>query len=182
MNVLPWLLDWPPRPATVVAFLLLTAFSAGTLALFGGVTDEMTGENVTVEAVDLTVRLNDDGTIPDVGNGTVQTCLASGTPGDRISVLGDVTVAVPVEGYEDAVDDRRLRVVVRLAPTGETVVKSVEHTGRTTHDVFRVLEDDETLSVGDAARVDVRVRTDESVLADATREVTVENGSRSYDC
>ncbi|WP_435176746.1 hypothetical protein [Halorussus sp. AFM4] len=181
MNVLPWLLDWPPRPASVVVFLLLTAFSVGTLALFGGVTDELTRENVTVDEADFSVRLNDEAGVPDIGNGTVRTCLASGTPGDRAGVFGDAAVAVP-EGYGDAVDERRLRVVVRLARTGETVAKPVARTGRTTYDVFRVFEDDETLSVGDTARVEVRVRTDESVLANATRRVTVENGSRSYDC
>jgi hypothetical protein len=54
MNVLPWLLDWPPSPAKIGFFLLVTAFSVATLMAFGGVTDEVRSENVTIEATDLT--------------------------------------------------------------------------------------------------------------------------------
>ena len=182
MNVLPWLLDWPPRPAAIAAFLLLSAFTAGTLVAFGGVTDEITRENVTVEATDLTVSLNDEGEFPDAGTGTVQTCLASGTPGDRISVLGDVTVGIPTEGYRDAAERGELTVAVSLAHTAENTTMAVTRTGRTTSDVFWMFDDDETLSVGDTASVQVRVRAAGETVADAIHSVTVEDGLRSYDC
>ena len=177
MNLLPWLLDWPPSPASVVVFLLVTAFSVGTLVAFGGVTDEITAENVTVEETDLSVRLNDERSLPDT-NGTVQTCLSSGTPGDSISVIGDVTVDVPADRGRDA----EFVVAVSLAHTEETTTASVEGTGRRTADVFWLLDDDETLAVGETARLQVRVRDGGSTVASVTREVTVENGSRSYDC
>lgn len=38
MDVLPWLLDWPPSPAKIVVFLVLAAASVGALVAFGGVT------------------------------------------------------------------------------------------------------------------------------------------------
>lgn len=49
-------------------------------------------------------------------------------------------------------------------------------------DVFWVIEDDETLSVGDTAGVRVRVREGGSTVADTTRTVPVSDDSRSYDC
>lgn len=60
MNLLPWLLDWPPKRRTIVAFLLVTAVSVGTLLVFAPLTDQLRTENVTVETADLTVRLNDE--------------------------------------------------------------------------------------------------------------------------
>ncbi|KAB1190777.1 MULTISPECIES: hypothetical protein [Haloferax] len=177
MNVLPWLLDWPPHPLTVVFVLLLTVFSAGTLLLFGGVTDEAPTQKVSIEATDVTVRLNDDFRYPDLENGTVHTCLSSGTPGDHLSVLGDVIVEIPHD-----TDERSVLVGVSLAHTEETTAMAVDETGTQTVDVFWLLEDDETLSVGDTAELQIHVRSDGETLADATRELTVQNGSVSYDC
>lgn len=176
MNVLPWLLNWPPSRGAVAAFLLLTAFSAGTLVLFGGVTDQMTQENVTVDASDVAVRLNDEQSYPDTGDG-VQTCLASGTPGDSVSVQGDVVLDVPAE-----MDDERLTVVVSLAHTAETTTDTVEGSGREYADVFWVFEDDETLAAGENATLEVTVSTDSETVARATRSVRVEADSRTYDC
>ena len=77
------------------AALLVTLLSVATIATAGLVLDTPDDEEVaTVESVDLTLRLNDEQDLPDT-NGTVQTCIASGTPGDSISVVGDVTVDVP---------------------------------------------------------------------------------------
>lgn len=181
MNLLPWLLDWPPKPAAVGVFLLLTAFGAGTLVAFGGVTDEISGGNVTVEATDLSVTLNDEVDFPDGENGTVRTCLRVGTPGDRITVRGRVTVDVPIDA-EDRLDGDRTVLTVSLAHTRERTTTTIDRTGRVRTDVFWVLEDDETLSVGEHATVQVRVRTDGSTVAGTTRTVTVEEGSRTYEC
>ena len=120
MDVLPWLLDWPPSRAAVATFLVLTAVSVGTLIAFGGVTDEITRENVTVDATDVSVRLNDEGAVPDLGEG-VQTCLASGTPPDSVAVIGDVTVAVPAEGTRNYPGEGPLTVAVSLAHTDQDI-------------------------------------------------------------
>jgi hypothetical protein len=180
MDVLPWLLDWPPSPAKIVAFLLLTAASVGTLVAFGGVTDRIADENVTVADADLTVRLNDETNIPDT-NGTVQTCLGSGTPGDSVAVLGDVTVDAPAAGTENHSTDRPLTVVVGLPETGETTTQTVEGSGGTA-DVFWTFEDEEVLSAGETTTLRVRVRSGETTVATATQSVTIENDTRSYDC
>lgn len=182
MNVLPWLFDWPPNRASVALFLFLTAFSVGTLVLFGGVTDESTSKNVTVEATDLSVHLNDDTDPLDAANGTVQKCLASGTPGDSILVVGDVTVDVPADWHGGSAGDPQVTLVMSLAHTEETTTETVSGTGRATTRVFWVLDDDETLSAGDTAEFRVRARADDSTVANATRAVTVRNDSRSYDC
>jgi len=58
VNLLPWLLNWPPRPTAVVAFLLLTAFSVGTLVLFAPVTDQINPDEATVEASNVSVHLS----------------------------------------------------------------------------------------------------------------------------
>jgi hypothetical protein len=182
VNPLPWLLDWPPSPAKVVFFVVVTTFSVGTLVLFGGaVVDDETNENVTVEEIDLTVKLNDEMSFPEGGNGTVQTCMASGTPGDSISVLGDVAVEIPPDsrGYPA---DRTATVEVSLAHTEETTTDTVDGPGRETMDVFWLLDDDETLSVGDTETVQVWVRIDGTKVASTTRNVTVEEGTRNYDC
>lgn len=176
MEVLPWLLNWPPRRGTVAVFLLLTTFSVGTLALFGGVTDEIRTDNVTVDATDLTVRLNDELTIPDT-NGSVRTCMASGTPGDSVSVTGDVTVDSP-----SGRGGSQLTLVVSLAHTGETTSQRVERGRRDSTRLLWVFEDDETLSVGENATVQMRVRTDDETVANATKTVPVEKGTRRYDC
>lgn len=177
MNVLPWLLDWPPHPLTVVVFLLLTAFSVGTLVLFGGVVDDASTDEVTIDAVDVSVRLNDEVQFPDGENGSVQTCLAVGTPGDSVSVLGDVTVDIP-----HAFDDWPLVVDVSLASIEDRTTTRVEETGTQRIDVFWLVDDDETLSVGDTATLHVRVRADGETVTDTTRERIVQNDTRTYDC
>jgi len=176
VKLLRLLLGWPPRPATVGVALLLTAVGAVTLLVFGGVADE----SPTIESTDLTVRLNDDVDFPETDG--VATCTAVGTPGDSVSVLGDVTVDVPADSDRGRVGDRRLTVVVSLAHTEENTTATVSGTGRETADVFWIFEDDETLSVGDTERLRVRLRSEASTLAETTRTVTVENGSRTYDC
>lgn len=182
MNLLPWLLDWPPSPATVAAFVVLTVFSVGTLAMFGGVVDDGTSENVTVEEIDLTVALNDEMSFPDSENGTVQTCMASGTPGDTISAQGAVTVRIPPDSERRYGDDAQGTVEVSLEHTREKTTDTIEGPGRETIDVFWLLDDDETLSVGDTATIQVRVRMDETTVATANQSVTVEEGTRTYDC
>lgn len=182
MNVLPWLLDWPPSRFRVGFFLFVTLFSVGTLAVFGGITDETAGENVTIESTDVTVRLNDETSYPDDATESVQTCLASGTPGDSISVLGDVVVAVPPERDRESDAEGDLTIVVSLAHTDETTTERIEASGTETMDVFWILEDDETLAVGDTAQLQVRVRTETSTVSSVTRLVPVRNGTRSFDC
>jgi hypothetical protein len=102
VNLLPWLLNWPPRPASIVVFLLLTAFSVGTLMLFAPVTDQINPDEVTVEASNVSVHLNDEITMPDAENGTVATCIASGTPGDHLSVRADLLIETPLEEGESS--------------------------------------------------------------------------------
>lgn len=177
MNVLPWLLDWPPSPATVVVFLLLTSFSMGTLVVFSGVTEQIAGGNVTVESANFSVRLNDEIEYPDTETGTVQRCLASGTPGDKIAVVGDMALDVPPEEGE-----QRLMVEVSLAHTDETTTNAVEGSGQETSDVFWLLDDDETLKVGDEATVQIRIHDEGATITSATQPVTVKEGSRTYDC
>lgn len=174
MDVLPWLLDWPPRPAAVGVFLLLTAVSVGTLLVFAPVTDDITTDTVTIESTEFTVRLNDELTIPDTDD-SVQTCVGSGTPGDRLSVSGDVRVDSP------AAPDGPLTLVVSLGHTAAATTQRLERGGATA-DVRWLVEDDETLSVGETATVQIRVANGDASLASATRSVPVENGSRSYDC
>ena len=67
MNLLPWLLRWPPRPAVVVAVLLVTLVTAGTLAAFGGTPVDPADRSVAVEDIDVTVRLNDEAAAPPGG-------------------------------------------------------------------------------------------------------------------
>lgn len=187
VSPLPWLLNWPPGRRAIAVFLVVTAFSVGTIALFGGVGDRSDPANVTVESVDVDVALNDEFSYPDGADdadGSVQTCLASGTPGDSISVLGDVTVRVPAasDGDRWGDDERRLNVSVSLAHATESTTDSVEGPGTETSDVFWILDDDESLAVGENATVQVRVLEDGARVANATRRVTVRNGSRTYDC
>jgi hypothetical protein len=177
VNLLPWLLDWPPKRLTIVTVLLVTAFSVGTLLLFAPLTDQLRTENVTVETTELTVRLNDEQSYPESEDGGVQTCFASGTPGDSISVTGSVSVDIP--SVERPPDGATVRV--SMAHTEANTSGDVEPTGGT-FDVFWLLDDDETLAVGDTATLDIRVRGGGETLATATRSVVVENDSRSYDC
>jgi len=178
VNLLPWLLDWPPRPASVLAFLLLTAFSVGTLVLFAPVTDRINPDEATVEASNVSVHLNDEVTMPDTENGTVATCVASGTPGDHLTVRADVLVETPMDDGGDSPYD----VEVSIGTDSKTTTEPVRQTGRERVSVFWVARDDESLSVGDTADVRVRLRESGTVVDTATRAVTVEEGSRSYDC
>jgi hypothetical protein len=178
VNLLPWLLDWPPRPASIIAFLLLTAFSVGTLVLFAPVTDQINPDEATVEATNVSVHLNDDITMPDIENGTVATCIASGTPGDHLTVRADVLVETPMEGGEDSNYD----VEVSIGNSSKTTTEPVQQTGRERVNVFWVVRDDESLTVGETADIHIRLRESGTVVANSTRTVTVEKGSRSYDC
>jgi hypothetical protein len=178
VNLLPWLLDWPPRPAAIVTFLFLTAFSVGSLVLFAPVTDQISPDEATVEVSNASVHLNDEITMPDMENGSVATCIASGTPGDHLTVRGDIIVETPMEDGGDADYDVR----VRIANGSMTTTEPVQQTGRDRVDLFWVVRDDEALSVGQTAEVTVRLRESGAVVANATRLVTVEEGRRSYDC
>lgn len=177
MKLLPWLLNWPPRPATIVAFLLVTAFSVGTLVLFAPVTDQIGPDEASVEVANASVHLNDELEIPDEGNGSVVTCLSSGTPGDHLTVRADVVVETPIKD-----DDATYDLEVSLADGAATMTEPVQQTGRARVDIFRVVSDDETLSVGETTELEVRLRRSESVVAAATRSVTVEEANRSFDC
>ncbi|WP_135661764.1 hypothetical protein [Halorhabdus rudnickae] len=182
MDVLPWLLDWPPSRGTVAVFVLLSAFSVGTLVVLGGVTDEITYDNASIESTDFTVKLNDEITMPDVGSDSMGTCLASGTPGDRITVRGNVSVQIPTRNDRNAAEIRRVELAVSLAHTDERTTQTLSRTGDVTTDVFWVFEDDETLSVNDTATVQITLLTADSMLADRTAAVSVQNATRSYDC
>lgn len=182
MNLLPWLLDWPPTRAKVAVFLLVSALSVGTVAMMGGVADDPASETVTVEEIDLTVGLNDEASYPEGTNGTVQTCLASGTPGDSVSVLGDVVVDVPESDDGGRFSERQVRVTVNLTDMSETTSETVTGTGELYSDVFWLIEDDETLAINDTATLRVTVHDGDSLVANATETVTVEEDSRTYDC
>lgn len=179
MNLLPWLLRWPPRRSAVAVFLLVTVVSAGSVLLLGGGLLASSSGNVTVEETDLTVRLNDEQSLPESENGSVQTCLASGTPGDSISVIGTVGVDVPPD--HRARSEGGLAVVVELVDVGETTSGSLDAAGGQ-YDVFWLLEDDETLSAGDSAELAIRVRSAGETVAAANESVVVEADSRNYDC
>jgi hypothetical protein len=178
VNLLPWLLDWPPRPASVLAFLLLTAFSVGTLVLFAPVTDQINPDEPTVEASNVSVHLNDEITIPDMENDTVTTCVASGTPGDHLTVRADILVETPMEGGDDSPYD----IEVSIGDDSKTTTEPIQQTGRERVDIFWVVRDDESLTVGGTADIHVRLRESGTVVATTTRSVTVEKGRRSYDC
>jgi len=182
MNLLPWLLDWPPNRGTIAVFVVLTAFSVGTLVLLGGVTDEITAENVTIESTDLSVKLNDEIDFPDVEDDSVQTCMGYGTPGDSISVLGDVSVRIPAERTRTDARAEQLTLAVSLDHTSERTTQPLTRTGDVTTDVFWILDDDETLSVNETAQLVVSVESAESTLANRTTAIPVKNGTRTYDC
>jgi hypothetical protein len=110
----------------------------------------------------------------------VQTCLASATPGDSSSVLGDVTVGIPTERASGIGTPEF--TLASLSHTEESTTVTTERTGSTTVGVFWVVADDETLSVGDTAEVQIRVREGNSTGTETTRTATVSNDSRSYDC
>ena len=108
-------------PTAIDVSLLVTGFSVGTLALLGGSIDERADETAAVEVVDLSVRLDDEHDVPDAGNGTVQTCIGVGTPGDHVSMPGDVTVDVPAAANRKSFGERGLLVEVSFAHTTATV-------------------------------------------------------------
>ncbi len=177
MILLPWLLDWPPRPRSVLAFLVVTAFSVGTLVLFAPLTDQMSPDESTVEVANVSVHLNDEIEMPDVESDTVVTCTSSGTPGDHLAVRAHVVVETPLEGDEPEYD-----VEVSLGGGSATTTEPVRRTGRERVNVFWVVRDDEALSVGETAEVRVRLRKSGTVVASASRAVTVAEARRSYDC
>lgn len=178
VNLLPWLLDWPPRPASIVAFLLLTAFSVGTLALFAPVTDQIDPDDATVETTNVSVHLNDEISMPDRESDTVATCLGSGTPGDHLTVRADILVETPLKGGSSA----EYAVDVSIDNGSRTTAEPVRQTGRDRVSVLWVVRDDESFAVGETAAIHVRLRESGAVVATSTRTVRVENGSRSYDC
>ncbi|ACV11047.1 hypothetical protein Huta_0864 [Halorhabdus utahensis DSM 12940] len=182
MNPLPWLLDWPPNRGTIAVFVVLTAFSVGTLVLFGGVTDEITAENVTIESTDLSVKLNGEIDFPDVEDDSVQTCMGYGTPGDSVSVLGDVSVRIPAERTRTDAETERLTLAVSLDHTSERTTQPLTRTGDVTTDVFWIRNDDETLAVNETAGVEISVLSGNSTVANSTMAMPVENGTRTYDC
>jgi len=176
IDILSWLLNRPPSRRMIAVFLVVTVASIGTIAVLGGVTDTQSEENITISDVDLSIRLNDDTEYPDT-NGAVETCLGSGTPGDHLSVLGEITVSIPAAHSDDT-----QAVVLQLNQTKNRTVGTIEGQGSVTNNVFWVLEDDETLSVGNTTTVEVHVREQGASVASRTFSVPVKNGSRSYDC
>ncbi|WP_372480220.1 hypothetical protein ACAH01_03285 [Halomicrobium sp. HM KBTZ05] len=158
-----------------VRLVVVTALVLGALALVSGVTDQPPEENVTVDASEVRVTLNDELTLPS-GDG-VQTCVSTGPPPDSVGVVGPLSVDVP-SGYGPG----PFEVNVSLGHRDESTTHTLEETG-----VERVLlswtvEDTETLAVGDDARLQIRVRSEGASLLDTTRRLPVENGTRSYDC
>lgn len=178
VNLLPWLLDWPPHPASIIAFLLLTAFSVGTLVLFAPVTDQINPDDATVEATNVSVHLNDEITVPDIENGTVATCISSGTPGDHLTVRADILVETPIEGGKNSNYD----VEMSIGNGSRTTTEPVQQTGQERVDIFWVVRDDEALEVGENADIHIRLRESGAVVANSTRTVLVKKGNRSYDC
>jgi hypothetical protein len=178
VDLLPWLLDWPPRRATIAIFLVVTVFSVGTLVLFAPVTDQINPDEATIEVTNVSVQLNDDITIPEGDNGTVQECVSSGIPGDHLAVRADVSITTPLEESDDSPYD--LEVVVR--DSAQRTTESIEQTGREQTDLFWVVSDDESLSVGETAEMRFRLRKSGTVVDNVTRIATVQNGTRSYDC
>ena len=175
-DLLPWFLHWPPSRRMIAVFLVLTAASLGTIVILGGVTDTQADGNITVSDINLSIRLNDDTAIPDT-DGTVETCLGSGTPGDHLSVLGEMTVRIP-----PAHTGNTQTVILELNQTWNRTVGTIEDQGSVTKDVFWLVEDDETLSVGDTTPVDIHVQERGTTVASRTLSMSIENGSRSYDC
>ncbi|MFC7176285.1 hypothetical protein [Halosegnis marinus] len=176
MSFLSWLLARPARAVVALGFvvLLVAAAGLGTVAMA-----DRQADGASVEATDVSVRLNDEFDPPDT-NGTVEDCFASGTPGDSVGVYGDVTVEVPVSWrYGDSTE---LTVAVSLPATDATTENTVDADGTETVEVFAVFDDDETLAVGEETTLAVEVFADGERVAAATRTVTVEEGTRTYDC
>lgn len=175
MRILPWFLNWPPRPTTIAVVLLLTVGSVVGLGVFGGDIDSITRDEASIEAPTLSVALNDDHTYPDGTNGSVQTCFASGPPGDSILVSGDVDLTIPAT-------EESARLVVSLDHTAEQWTERVSRRGELSVDILWVLEDDERLDVGDRVTVEIHLEDGDTTIANRSEDVVVENGSRTYDC
>lgn len=164
--------------------LLLLATLAGVVVL-GGPTQELPGaateDNVTVAVDGVDLRLNDELDLPPT-NGSVETCVASGTPGDSVSLLGDVIVTIPPDRLPD-VGESDPRVVFTLEALDATRRDRIDPAGATSLDLFWILDDDETLSVGAETTLTIRVETaDGEPLRETTRTLTVRDGERTYDC
>jgi hypothetical protein len=164
--------------------LLLLAALAGVVVL-GGPTGELSGaapeDPVTVAVDGLELRLNDEIDLPST-NGSVETCVASGTPGDSVSLLGDVLVTIPPDRLP-AVGESDPRVVFTLEALDTTRRDRIDPAGTTGVDLFWILNDDETLSVGAETTLTIRVETaDGEPLRETTRTLTVREGERTYDC
>jgi hypothetical protein len=160
----------------IAVYLIVTAASLGTIVALGGVAHTQSNGNITVSGVELSVRLNDETDFPDT-NGTVETCLASGTPGDHLSVIGEITINTPANR-----SDTPREVILQLSQMHNRTVGTIEDRGNVTTDVVWVLRDDETLSVGDTTPVNIRVQEHGRTVATTTFTVPVEKGSRTYDC
>lgn len=181
MSLLPWLLYWPPSRGAIAVFLVVTAFSVGSIAVLGGGLVQSGDDTVSVETVDVTVTLNDEVELPPGVDESAQTCVASGTPGDSVFVQGSVVVFVPEDRWRFG-EERRLNVSVSLGPADAATTGIVTGPGFVTREVFWLLDDDESLSVDGTETVQVRVREGGSTVANATEAVTVQEGTRHYEC
>lgn len=169
MATLPWLLDWPPR----LSVLVITVGSVTGLLLFGGGIDTVTSEEASIDAAPLSVSLTDEHSYPDAANGSVQTCFASGPPGDCISVNGEVNLTVPAT-------DESLLLAVGL--TSDEWTHRVSRAGAVSVDGLWRFEDNRALKVGNPIVAEIRLRDGGTSVANRTTTVVVENASRSYDC
>lgn len=177
MRILPWLIAISRgRRAVAGAIVLAVVGVVAGLYVAGGLPAEQAPDHATVEAVDLDLRLNDEMDWPDGPNGTVRSCLASGTPGDRVGVYGEVSVHLPTDIETDP------HLAIELSDLARTRTVTLADRGQITHDVFWLLEDDETVSVGDWTTVVISIRSSEETLASTNRSVIVENDSRTYEC
>ncbi|MCT9098146.1 hypothetical protein [Haloarchaeobius sp. HME9146] len=164
-----------------MAVLFVILVGAGAWVTFTGPGPQVSDSDATIDRTDLSVRLNDEWDLPESANDSVQTCITSGTPGDSIGVYGTVTVTVPVQdGFDRA--DHDYQVVMTLVDVGETTTKTGDYSGRETVRFFWIVEDDETLAVGETTTVRIRVRDGPEVLAESTQNVVVEEGDQTFDC
>ncbi len=170
MNVLPWLLNWPPSKRQVLLVLGVNALLLGGLVAVGAPFLAAMDTEASVESANLTLELNDEWDVPDTGNGT-RTCLSVGVPPDTLRLTGSVTVA-------NASDAGTL--ALSLPETGDRTMTPIAG-GR--ERVSATFADDETLAVGDRTAVVARVLADGKPVANATTNLTVENGTYELrDC
>lgn len=97
---------------------------------------------------------------------------------DHLTVRTDVLVETPMERGENSNYD----VELSIDNSSKTTTEPVQQTGQERVNVFWVVRDDESLTVGETADIHVRLRESGAVVANSTWTVTVEKGSRSYDC